>query len=111
MERMVGYTRAILIDSLTTGEDSLGSLTCLPLWAFPDHSAGHLASAHDMSLQQALEMGRQMGLELPSEIWVVGVRAVAVHEFSEALSPPIQAAVPAAVEAVLNLISAGGARR
>jgi hydrogenase maturation protease len=107
MERMVGYSRAILIDSITEGDGSIGSLTCLPLSAFPDHSAGHLVSAHDTSLQNALAMGRQMGLELPSEVWVVGIRAVEVRDFSERLSPAIREAVPGAAEVVLNLISNG----
>jgi hydrogenase maturation protease len=107
MERMAGCARAIIVDSITTGEGTIGSLTCLPLSALPDQSAGHLASVHDTTLQNALSVGREMRLDLPSEIWVVVIRAVEVRDFSEKLSPAVQDAIPAAVDVVLDLITSG----
>jgi Ni,Fe-hydrogenase maturation factor len=48
-----------------------------------------------------------MRLDLPSEIWVVVIRAVEVRDFSEKLSPAVQDAIPAAVDVVLDLITSG----
>lgn len=104
MERLVGYSRAILVDAVTIGEGDDGDLQCVPLSALPDLAGGHLNSSHDSSLQAALALGREMGFELPSEIWVVGVRASQVLEFSEQLSGPVAAAVEPATEAVLELL-------
>ncbi len=107
MEHMLGYKRAIVIDAITTGEGTAGKLICLPLGALPDHSAGHTTSAHDTSLQNALIVAKEMGLNVPEEVWVVGIDAAQTYEFSEQLSPPIEAAVPEATDTVLRLLING----
>lgn len=107
MERLVGCRRAILIDAITIGESDAGDLLCVSLNALPDRSAGHLDSAHDASLQTAMEVGRSMGYQLPREVWVVGVRARQVREFSDRLSWPVAAAVQPATEKVLGLLANG----
>lgn len=107
MERLVGCSRAILIDAIAVGEGDAGDLLCVPLNALPDRSAGHLDSAHDSSLQTALEVGRSMGYQLPDEVWVVGVRAKQVRDFSDRLSWPVAAAVPLAADKVLELLADG----
>jgi Ni,Fe-hydrogenase maturation factor len=47
-----------------------------------------------------------MGASLPSQIYVIGIEADKVYEFSETLSPEVEAAVPRAVELVLKRLSA-----
>lgn len=106
MERLVGYERAILIDAISTGQRPVGSVHRFPLEALPDSAAGHSASAHDASLQTALKLGRAMGAPLPAEIVVVAVEARSVYDFGEALTPPVAAAVPRAVEMVVETLSA-----
>jgi len=105
MERMVGYDRAILVDSMETGRIPVGSVWEIPLEALPNPSAGHSASAHDASLLTALETGRSMGLPLPHEVKVVAVEAAQVYDFSEELSPAVAAAIPMAVQAVLDILA------
>jgi hydrogenase maturation protease len=102
MERMIGFQRAILVDSMETGQSPEGSVRVIPLEALPNPSAGHSASAHDTSLITALATGRKMGLELPESVQVVAVEAKNVYDFSEELSPRIALAVPVAVQAVLD---------
>lgn len=107
MERMLGYPRAIVIDAISTGEGTAGNLFCLPLSALPDYSAGHTTSAHDTSLHNALNVGRLMGLAVPTEVWVVGIEIHHAGEFSERLSPPVEAAVPGAADKVMALLLNG----
>jgi hydrogenase maturation protease len=104
MEFMVGYTHAIVVDALTTRQQPPGVVTCFSLAEMPDLTAGHTTSAHDVSLQSAIEMGNKMGLSLPAQVMVIGVEAHDVYEFSETLSEPVRAAIPEAVERVLHLI-------
>jgi len=104
MERLVGYRRAIIIDALTTRSQPPGAVFCLELDQLPDYSTGHLSAAHDTSLQTALAVGRSLGVDLPEQIMVVGVEAELNYEFSEQLSPPVAAAVPQAVQVVLDLL-------
>lgn len=102
MERLVGYQRVILVDSMETGQSPEGSVRVFPLEQLSNPSAGHSTAIHDTSLMTALEMGRKMGLDLPESVTVVAVEAKNVYDFSEELSPPVAAAVPLAVQAVLD---------
>jgi hydrogenase maturation protease len=107
MERLVGYRRAIIVDSIQTRAGEAGEVHVFPLEALPDLSAGHTTAAHDTSLQTALALGRRMGAPLPQEVVVVGVEAERVYDFSEELSEAVAAAIPVACAAVLQLLPEG----
>jgi len=106
MERLTGSERAILVDSIFTGNKPVGTVSQFTLEELPDLSAGHSASAHDTSLRNALAIGRSMDIRLPADqdVLIVAIEAEAVYDFSQELSPAVAAAVPLAVQAVLNLI-------
>ncbi len=104
MEHLIGYDRAIIIDAVETGAGPHGSVHCFPLEGLPDNSGGHLTAIHDTSLQTALRVGRSMGAHLPEEITVVGIESPYVYDFSEELTPPVSAAVPQAVQMVLDIL-------
>jgi hydrogenase maturation protease len=103
MEHLIGYQRAILIDSFKVDDDP-GSILILKLSDLPNYSAYHTASAHDTSLQNAIELGRSMGADLPEDVEVVGISTKRVYDFSEELSPPVADAVPFAARIVIDLI-------
>jgi hydrogenase maturation protease len=106
MERLTGYKRVILVDSMKTGTQPVGTVRRFALSDLPDLTAGHSASAHDTSLRNALNVGRSMDVPLPQDqdVLIVAIEAEKVYDFSEQLSPPVEAAVPAAVRAVLELL-------
>ncbi|MCX6036987.1 MAG: hydrogenase maturation protease [Chloroflexi bacterium] len=106
MERLTGCERVIMVDSIFTGEKPIGTVSQFALSDIPDLTAGHSASAHDTSLHNALNVGRSMDIPLPrdEDVLIVAIEAENVYDFSETLSPPVEAAVPQAVEAVLQLI-------
>ncbi|MBI5932664.1 MAG: hydrogenase maturation protease [Chloroflexi bacterium] len=104
MERMVGYQRAILVDSMETGQNPIGSVKVFALEELPNPSASHSTAAHDTSLLTALEVGRKMKLNVPDSVTVVAIEAKNVYDFSEELSPAVAEAVPVAYEAVMNLL-------
>lgn len=105
MERMVGYERVILIDAIQTGAPP-GTLHHMTPGSLPTQ---HSASPHDVNLPTALALGRQAGAALPPDehVLVLGVEAEVVLDFGEQLSPPIQRALPAIVEAALELLERG----
>jgi hydrogenase maturation protease len=103
MERMIGYDRAILIDAVTTGQPP-GTVCHFQLEDLPELPCAHTTAAHDTSLQNALKLGRRMGAKLPSSVAVVGVEAERLYDFSEELSPAVEAAVPEAARAVLEIV-------
>jgi hydrogenase maturation protease len=107
MERLVGYEKVILIDSLTTGIHPLGEVLAFTLDDLPDLTSGHTTAPHDTSLKTALATGRQLGAALPNDkdVHVVAVESPHVYEIHEGLTPAVADAVPAAVQKVLDLFA------
>ena len=64
MERLVGYDRVVLVDALL-GSGRPGALSVRPLAEVACRLAGHLDSAHDVPLTEALSAGRALGARLP----------------------------------------------
>ena len=99
MERLVGYDRAIVVDAICTGAEP-GTIHRLTADGIPTQRS---ASAHDVNLPTALELGRQAGAHLPAteDIVLVGIEADDILTFGEQCTPPVRAAITRAVEAVL----------
>ena len=95
MEQMVGYRRAIIADSVVTPTGKVGTIHSKPFDDFKD--TAHSNSSHDATLHAALEIGRKMGLVLPTVIWAVAVEIAPTYDFSEKLTPAVAEAVPGAV--------------
>lgn len=108
MEHLVGFDRAIIIDALQTSLHPIGTVIKMKLEDFPEQIAAHLTSAHDVNLKTALQLGREMGAQLPEEIIFIGIAAEYVTNFSNELSPTIQNAIPQAVERISNLLCSVG---
>ena len=106
MERLIGYQRAIVIDAIGTGQRPIGAAYHFRLDDLYDPTSGHTTAAHDVSLMTAIQIGRSLGAALPERIDVVAIESPYVYDFSEELTPPVAAAVPRAVEMVMNLLQA-----
>jgi len=104
MERMVGFTQVVLIDAIVTNDNPPGTVLQFSLDEVPSGSPGHMASAHDTSLKAAVEMGRCAGVQLPEDIEIVAIESNHVYDFSEELSPSIEAAIPAARDLVMEIL-------
>jgi len=104
MERMVGFDRAIIIDAICTGAEP-GTIHLLSPDDIPTQ---HSASAHDVNLPTALQLGRISGAHLPDNeaILLVGVEAADIRTFDdERLTPEVEAGISLAVEAVLSALN------
>ena len=102
MEHMIDFDRAVIIDAICS-DSPAGTIHLL----HPDGiRTQRSASAHDVNLKTALELGRAAGAYLPPDdrILLVAIEAEDVQTFSETLTPQVEAAVPAAVEEVLKAI-------
>jgi hydrogenase maturation protease len=104
MEHLIGYTHVIIIDALNSGQKPPGAVTVCTLDELPNRAVGHLSSAHDTSLQNALQVGRSLDAKLPEKIYIVGIESPFVYDFSEHLSPPATAALPQAEQQVIDLL-------
>lgn len=106
MEHLTGYDRAVIIDSIQTGNAPPGEIYTFTVEALPDYAYHHLTAAHDTSLQTALAVGRTMGVPLPKQVWIVAVEARLMHEFTEEITPQVAATIPAAVQQVFRILAA-----
>jgi hydrogenase maturation protease len=104
MESLIGYDRAILIDTIVTHQAPLGSVNHYNLQDLPDRVSGHMSSAHDTSLQNALKIGHSLGAQLPEDISVVTIESQYVYVFSENLTPQVAAAIPVAIKIIMDLL-------
>jgi len=106
MERLTGYDFVVIIDAFYTGSAPVGTVSQFLLTDLPDLSSGHTTAVHDTSLHNALNIGRGMDIPLPADenVHIVAVEAANIYDFSESLSPEVEAAVPLAVEKVLELL-------
>lgn len=104
MEALIGFDRAILVDAIVTQQKPVGSVKLYKLEELPNPFIGHMGSAHDTSLQNALAVGYSLGVHLPIDISIVAVEAQNVYEFSENLTPPVAAAMPEAIAIIRNLL-------
>lgn len=108
MERMLGYSRVILIDAMETGENPVGHVSMFPLAAMRNPMVGHSSSAHDASLITALRTAQTLGQVTPQRIDIVAIETKQSYDFSQALTPPVEAAVAIATRKVLGAFSAEG---
>lgn len=106
MERLIGYRYVILLDSIRTGRVPIGHLWTFTFDRLEDSTGGHTRAPHDASLKTALQVGRVMGADLPSEnlIYVVAVETGQNYDFSDKLSTEVEQAVEGAVHAVCEYI-------
>ena len=105
MERLVGYDYAILVDSINSKTLPIGTILSASLDQLPNPMIGHLNSSHDTSVQNALQIGRSIGAQLPKHITIVGIEINPKYEFSEELTPLVAKSVPNMVNLILELIN------
>jgi hydrogenase maturation protease len=103
MDAMVGYDRAFIVDAMVTEDSMPGAIRSLCLSDLI--STRNMLCAHDMNLATAIEMGKMLGLHLPSEIRIWGIEAADVETFSEELTEDVAKAVPAVIEKIMYELS------
>jgi len=103
MERLVGYEKVVIVDSVQGLGGAPGMLLRLTLDQLP--TSNYIDSPHDVSFKTALEMGRRLGAELPAEIVIFGVEIAPTSDFLEELSVEVAGSVEPAVLAVLDEIT------
>lgn len=100
LEEMVGFERAVIIDAMETGTHKPGTIRSFGRSILS--GTRNTFSTHSSSLEVALQMGREIGLDVPEDIRVFGIEAGDVETFGEELSEPVARALPRVVEMVMQ---------
>jgi hydrogenase maturation protease len=100
VEAFLGYDHVVLIDAIQTKDGTPGDVYELR----PEdlYSARHLSSPHQVTFVAALDLGRTLGLALPSSIDIVAVEVEDVTSFADTCTPRVEKAIPIAVEKALK---------
>jgi hydrogenase maturation protease len=98
LDALVGYQRAIIVDSIQTKEGKPGQIYRLG----PEDlmASRHSVSPHDVNLLTALELGKTLELEVPQEVIIIAIEVTDVTTFGESCTTEVAAAIPQAVEIV-----------
>ena len=103
MEYMAGFHKAIIIDAIVTGKHKAGTVF---KFIYPDIPyTRNTVSTHDMDLPMALEMGKHLGIALPSEIVIFAVEAKDTVNFGENLTEEVEIAMGSVVSEIKCLLA------
>jgi len=93
LELIKGYRRVVMIDAIKTQDGIPGTVYFLTTEDFS--KTLHISTFHDISILNALEIGRKLGMEMPERMDIIAVEIVEDMEFSERLSPALERAFTA----------------
>ena len=98
-----GYSHAIVVDAIQTGEYGPGTVLLFKESDFDEVIAD--AATHDVNLPTAIKIGRKIAPEImPETISFVAVEVQDIKTVTETMTPEVEAAVDSAKAAVLHLI-------
>ena len=102
MEYMAGFQRAVVIDAIVTGRHKAGTVF---KFIYPDIPyTRNTVSTHDMDLPAALELGKHLGISLPSEIIIFAVEAKDTVNFGEELTVEVEKALEKVISEIKSLL-------
>ena len=104
LDVLPGYQRALIVDAMVTGEVACGKFRRFSLADLQSKTARtcNTLCVHDMDLPTAMTLGRLAGMDLPTDVVIWGIEAGDVENFSESLSPSVEAALPVIVEEIVS---------
>jgi hydrogenase maturation protease len=108
LDLFIGYDRAIIIDAIQTGKSSPGTVLEI---SPADLDAVRAPSAHYCGLPELLAIARELALDFPREIAILGVEVADPLTIGGPVSEPVQRAIPEIVRRVSSRIPPGTCER
>ncbi len=95
--------KVLVIDSIITGKARPGTLHFFPMGSLTP--SRNLTTSHQMNLPTVLELGKQMGYEMPEHIDVLAVEVADVTTLGESMTWQVEAAVEPAIASVSSWLT------
>jgi hydrogenase maturation protease len=104
IEIMLDYKKVIVVDAILSGQFQAGKVMVLGEDSLS--ATVHGVNPHEANVGTTLELGRSLEPErMPKEVWFVAVEVNDVWTVSDCMTPDVEAAVPEAVQTVIDLIN------
>jgi hydrogenase maturation protease len=106
MDAILGYERAVIIDSMVTGRFAPGDVAKVePGSGLETRRAGH---SHGVGFFEAIEVARTCGAALPREITVYGIEVEDPFSIGDGISSKVADRLDEIVDFIAGDIAAGG---
>lgn len=103
MDLFSGYDSVIVVDAMCTRTGTPGEVRQID----PDSGPGtlHLFSSHGLHFFQVMDLGRRLGLEMPTSTRVFGIEIGDMVSFDEALSEGLRGDLGRIVQAIAKEVA------
>jgi len=109
VEMLAGYDKAVIVDAIRTKEGRIGDHYLLDLEG--SRSSQRTGMTHEIGLLEGLELGRSLGMHMPTSLRVYAVEVADPYTFGTEMTEELKAAVPHIVERILSAEYARGKAR
>lgn len=99
LELMKGFDSVILIDAMAVGNYDIGTLVKL---RFEDLAGGSAMARHQVSFHEALQLGRELNMDLPENILIYGIKVKDSTTFGESCTPEVRRCIPRIVDQIIR---------
>jgi hydrogenase maturation protease len=96
LDHLRGYEKLFLIDALVSGKNVPGELKKVP----SGEGTRHLFSSHGLDFFDLLELGKNLGLQMPEVAGIYGIEIENPVSFGDELSPPLLEKLPGLIHSI-----------
>jgi len=109
VEMLVGYDKAVIVDAIRTEGGRVGDYYLLDMGG--SRASLRTGMLHDIGLLEGLELGRSLGMRLPTSLRVYAVEVADPYTFGTEMTEAVRAAVPHIVDGIVSAEYAQGKAR
>jgi hydrogenase maturation protease len=102
IDLILGYDHVIILDAIKTGRCPCGTIREIHLTDFT--GLFDVSTPHFVGLPTVLKLGQQLGLNVPSQITVIGIEVSDPYSLSEDLTPQLKRVFPRIVDRIMRKI-------
>ncbi len=87
LDELLNFQRVIFVDALVCPDEPAGQVKC---WKLPPKmTTTYGSSPHYIGVSSMISIGRRLNLNMPTELWLIGITVNQGVQISEDLSPTI----------------------
>lgn len=100
LDLLADYEKVIFVDAVKTARGKPGSVYRLRVSDLD--GTRYPSSPHNIGLAAALELGRRLGMALPSDMVILAIEGKDLNTFREGCTPEVAGAIPAAAHKAIR---------